>query len=256
MDCAMRRPGPELAIALVLCGCPQGRPQDAPCPIVAEDPGEDPGPVAAEPCRPRDDEWATAPPGSPALIPEAIELAPNGRSAQAVVLLGPRSADDHAWRAVFRVGLTDGSIALVSLAPVVRRYHDEVVARAERDPGLDRLLLCAPLPGAGELRLLPRRETDGVPEVPYATRYADALRMRDRSGAETARWPLWLPDASEEGAGCGRWLVLDREGGPPRLQCVNHAQCPFPCLDNTDRDWLHHCTGELPDGLVFCEPRH
>jgi len=244
-----------LLAALLLAGCPASHAED-PC----ASPSPPPPPPERERCAPlADDEGASPPDAATVLLPVRLRLWQGGRAADAIVLAGrPGDPSMQPRRLTFRAGLSDGSLTLLGSEPLGQAWFDARVAEA-RSAGLARQLACLELPGGGELRLLPSlpEPVGPAPEGEfYGPVFGAALRQLDPAGVETARFPLWAPDTGSELRRCGDWLVHFEPSGEQRLRCTpfREGPCPGACLTNTDSERRWQCTGQAPDGLLYCEP--
>ena len=240
--------------AAVLAAC-----AEAHTPACPPEPGRD---AAAPRCAARGaDEWAAGPlDGRTVLVPESAHLGPTRRYALLVVLAGdPLVAPGGlAARRTFRLGLTDGTLTPVGYEAITGEWFRARLAALEAEPGLDRLLVCLPLPGGGEIRLVPSRPSAESPDPAlfFGQPFAGAVRIVG-AGGEPTRLPLWAPDeAQNAGRVCGSRLVL--RGGDRFVQCATlhpSASCFFSssCVGLGDTmSW--RCTGRAPDGLAYCEP--
>lgn len=224
----------------------------------AHAPACEPPPDAIAPsCAPRSaDEWASGPAdGSSVLVPESAWLGPTGRYADVVVLTGAPGSE-LAARRTFRLGLTDGTLTQVGYEALDGAWFDARVAELDRSGALASLLVCVPLPGGGELRVVPSRPAPDAPDPTafYSPAFGRALRRLDATGVEVTH-PLWASDESDRvGRMCGSRLVLTPAG--PRVHCItleDETECAWMCPGLTaESTW--RCTGRGADGLAYCEP--
>jgi len=251
----------EVSVLVALAAC-------AGCSNDPERCGPEPDPAEArEPCAvAAPDEWASAPDDATVLVPVRLAPWPDGRAADAVVLVGrPGDGSFVPRRLTFRVGLTDGSLTLFGTEPLGQAWFEARVEQARAAPPELRVA-CLPLPDGGELRLAPSRPGVGPPPEGefYGLPFGRALRRLDATGAEALAFDLWAPHpwTSEsddaDRVRCGTRLVIFQPGGERRLRCTpfrGGGACPGLCLTNDDAERPWQCTGQAPDGLLYCEPQ-
>jgi hypothetical protein len=236
MGFAMRARFSELVLAAALTACVESH---EPCPSA---------PVS---CRARaPSEWAAAPTGA-RLVPERAEYLRELDVVEGTFLV--LSADGSASRVTFRVGLSAGRVSIFGLEPLGNEWARARMDALDLSGELASLVVCAPLPDGGELRLVPSRETmDPPPEGEFfgSTPIASAMRRTDAAGNVRATYDAWIPSLSSLSAWyCANALVA-LETGEHSLRCGYFNPCNGTCLPAG----TYSCTAELIDGLSLCQP--